>query len=343
MSNTNNIRTVLNIMSNTYNGLQIIHLNARSLTSHKLDYLKYILCNTKVDVVCITETWFRPELVDGIVEIPNFSCTRLDRRNGLRGGGIAFYCKKGIKITTKLQSSSISSVEFFGIELQGQNHRKCLIIAVYNPSRTNNLDTFFGQLKTISPAYEDIVICADFNINLLRNDLLAERFCDDVTACGLYIVNKYPTRFAPNCNPALLDIMMCSNKSQVIHIDQLSIGGVSDHELLFYVHDMDLHCESYGSFSYHDFNAIDIVALFTDCSTVNWNTSWYYGNVNCKIEVLTLQILKVFNAHVPLKTKMFKQSKPPWFQKDVKLAIKIRNNLYCKWKSDPSTSNWEFF
>ena len=71
---------------------------------------------------------------------------------------------------------------------------------------------------------------------------------------------------------------------------------------------MDLHCESYGSFSYHDFNPIDIVALFTD-----WNTSWYYGNVNCKIEVLTLQILKVFNAHVPLKTKIFKQSKPPWF------------------------------
>ena len=40
---------------------------------------------------------------------------------------------------------------------------------------------------------------------------------------------------------------------------------------------------------------------------------------------------------------MFKQSKPPWFQKDIKLAIKISNNLYCKWKSDPLTSNWEFF
>ena len=25
------------------------------------------------------------------------------------------------------------------------------------------------------------------------------------------------------------------------------------------------------------------------------------------------------------------------------MAIKIRSNLYCKWKSDPSTSNWEFF
>ena len=58
--------------------------------------------------------------------------------------------------------------------------------------------------------------------------------------------------------------------------------------------------------------------------------------------MLTLQILKVFNAHVPLKTEMFKQSKPPWFQKDVKIAIQIRNNLYCKWQSDPPTSNWEF-
>ena len=104
-------------------------------------------------------------------------------------------------------------------------------------------------MKTISPAFEDIIICGDFNINLLRNDLLAEQFCDDVTACGLYIVNKYPTQFSPNCNPALLDIMVCSNKSQVIHIEQLAIGGISDHELLFYVHDMDVHYESYESFS----------------------------------------------------------------------------------------------
>ena len=41
--------------------------------------------------------------------------------------------------------------------------------------------------------------------------------------------------------------MKCLNKTQVIHIDQLSIGGIYDHELLFYVNDLDFHYESYAS------------------------------------------------------------------------------------------------
>ena len=105
-------------------------------------------------------------------------------------------------------SSTNSDIEYLGIELRGLSLMKCLLIGVYNPVRTNNFDSFFNQLKDISLAYENIIICGGFNINLLRNDILAERFCDNVTVCNLYtIVNLCPTRFAPHCNPSLLDLM----------------------------------------------------------------------------------------------------------------------------------------
>ena len=50
-----------------------------------------------------------------------------------------------------------------------------------------------------------------FNINLLQNSARSISCCDNirVTLYGLKIVNKYyPTRFAPNCNPSLLDLMI---------------------------------------------------------------------------------------------------------------------------------------
>ena len=101
MWSPNNQRTVLNI------------------TADKLDYLKYLLSSICIDIVCITETWFKPELDDSNFAILNDSCTRLERRNGLRRGVIAFYCKKGLKIAAKLESYTNSDIEYLGIELRG--------------------------------------------------------------------------------------------------------------------------------------------------------------------------------------------------------------------------------
>ena len=49
-----------------------------------------------------------------------------------------------------------------------------------------------------------------------------------------------------------------------------------------------------------------------------------------KLELSTHNIQKVFDKLVPTKTKIIKASKPPWFQKEVKLAINQRSKLYHK-------------
>ena len=99
-----------------------------------------------------------PELDDANFVIFNFSCTRLDRCNGLCGGGIAFYCKKGLKTTIKLKSCQSSAIELLGIEV-GLNRQKCLFIGVYTPNRSNHLESLFGKLSNISPEYENLIMC----------------------------------------------------------------------------------------------------------------------------------------------------------------------------------------
>ena len=179
-------------------------------------------------------------------------------------------------------------------------------------------------------------MCADFNIDILRKDLKAQHFIDNANACGLNIINQWPTRFAPNASPALLDVMMCSNMSLTVLLLVYQI-------MLFCVFDIDLNYKSNEKITSRDFNALDNVSLFNECSSINWNSSWFYTSVDSKLELLTHNVLKVFDKHVPTKTKIIKASNPPWFQKEVKLAINQRSKLYRKWKSNPSSNNWELF
>ena len=57
-----NVKTVLKIISNFHNGFQISHLNARSLSRTKIDYLNYILPQKGIDVLAVSETWFKTDV-----------------------------------------------------------------------------------------------------------------------------------------------------------------------------------------------------------------------------------------------------------------------------------------
>ena len=135
---------------------------------------------------------------------------------------------------------------------------------MYNPNKCNDLNTFFGQLRTISPALEDIIVCGDFNIKLF-----AMIFWRNGFVIMLRLV-AYILLMSIHHDMPWTAIQHCLTQwcARINHKLSISIGGISDHELLFYVHDLDLHCESYECLSYHDLNATDIVALFNDCSTL---------------------------------------------------------------------------
>lgn len=84
---------MLNVLSKCRDGFKVCHLNARSLNQYKLDYLKHIFSNSGVDVICVSETWFRPDIIDTTYNIPNCTIFRNDRVQYTWGGGIAIYCK----------------------------------------------------------------------------------------------------------------------------------------------------------------------------------------------------------------------------------------------------------
>uniref|UniRef100_A0A1A9W984 Uncharacterized protein n=1 Tax=Glossina brevipalpis TaxID=37001 RepID=A0A1A9W984_9MUSC len=99
----------------------------------------------EADVICITETWFRPHVDDGYCQIVGYNVVRHDRTLGVRGGGIALYIKDDLYYKVVSKSGDDSIVEYLGVVVGGDT-AKCLI-AVFriqeNPQRQRKLNCYY--------------------------------------------------------------------------------------------------------------------------------------------------------------------------------------------------------
>lgn len=73
---------------NGLKGLQIVHINIRSLLS-KIDTLRIDLLESKIDVLCLTESWLHGRVADSMISIEGFQIVRNDREY-CRGEGLVY-------------------------------------------------------------------------------------------------------------------------------------------------------------------------------------------------------------------------------------------------------------
>lgn len=67
------------------NHLNVCHLNACSLFK-KMSRLKQFLMNSKMHVICISETWFTNDISNQMVEFCGYRIIRNDRHDGCSRG-----------------------------------------------------------------------------------------------------------------------------------------------------------------------------------------------------------------------------------------------------------------
>lgn len=326
---------LLNILCRQREGLNVVHFNARSLNGLKLDYVRTIFENSRVDIICVTETWF----CDDLVKHYNIKGYKLfhNNRTSKKGGGVAIYCKSNIK--AELVNKSVNSdVEFLNVSLCDHS-KKILVSCVYNPNKSFSLEPFFSDFNSRAIDYDFFVTCGDLNVNFLTDDKNKYDLCEHVHSVGLSIVNKLmPTRYSPNCCPSLLDYMLVSDINYLLLFDQISF--ISDHDLLFCTLDICLTRDSSTtSITYRDYSSINLPSLFLELSEQSANDYLYVPNVDEKLNVVLTNIHNLYDKHVPIKTICVRNNSCPWYTHSVREAIKYRNRCYNVWKRHPSLLN----
>ena len=101
-------------------------------------------------------------------------------------------------------------MQFLNVQF-GDNSKKLLVSVFYNPTGSADLDLLFSDLQSRLIDFDLCIVCGEFNVNLLANDVKNNNLCDLISSNGLNIVNNaLPTRFSNNASPSLLDLFLIS-------------------------------------------------------------------------------------------------------------------------------------
>ena len=331
---TNNIHAVVRILCKQRIGLKICHINAQSLV-RKIDELRFVMENSGIDIICISETWFVSSMWDNLFNMNGFQLFRADREG--HGGGVAIYIRSGVNVRFIEKSKSDSKIEYLFVEVL-HNNCKVLVGCIYRPNKNIDFTDLFQRIDLLTLNYVDTIICGDFNSNLL----VEETLLSSMLTLGLFPVNTtMPTHFTKTTN-TLLDLFLVSNKHKILLYDQLSVPGFSKHDMIFCIYDFDLSVSN-NMFSFRDYKSINLDQLTSKVLSINWNSVYNMPSANDQLCFIQNSVLSLYNECVPIKTKYIKAGQKPWFTNIIQIKINERNLAYSNWKKYKTDALYEIF
>lgn len=123
--------------------LNVCHANAQSICarrSSKLDEVKLLLKDSKVELACFMESWLSAKTNNRSIAVPGYSVVRNDRHYR-RGGGIVMFYKDGLHCSkvysTELSSTSDDLTECLAVELR-LGRQRVIVMCVYCENDCSN-------------------------------------------------------------------------------------------------------------------------------------------------------------------------------------------------------------
>lgn len=219
-----------------------MHQNIQGLAGKELE-LALFLQDLNVDVLCLTEHWLSKHEL--LLNIENYKiCSSFTRESAIRGGSLILLCSQ-LKYKERKDIVSLSVERT--IELACAELEQYIIISVYRPPSGNYQlfeSTMEEVLKKISKSSKTIVVCGDFNINLLENTQTSTRFLNLFKSFNLTNLFKEPTRVTPT-SATCLDNIFCNSK-------------VMDKSILNYI--SSDHSGQKASFEHHNVSSmVDVI------------------------------------------------------------------------------------
>lgn len=221
-----------NCLSPFSGNLNIGHINAQSLcpsnSNSKLEEFKNTFYDSGLDIIGVSETWFKSDMFSQSLALPGYNLIRNDRPgdsnrrvNGLptRAGGVCLYISNNLQYKIVFRGKQYGVCESLFVEVFG-NGTSMIVGVVYLPNGcVNTFESLHGDLFD---RFSNIIIMGDFNYNLF-DPIKSTYFRSLVSRCGLtYVHNSLPTHLhLPNNSTSLIDYFLLSQPSLLAYNSQL--------------------------------------------------------------------------------------------------------------------------
>ena len=136
----------------------------------KIDEIRSVVLDQKIDIAAFTETWLRDSIQDTIIDIPGYQIYRKDR-NGWLHGGVCTYVRDGIR-TTILNDLHRPTFEVLWIKLRPKRLPRgipsIIVGTIYHPPSSDNQAMINYLIETLTSIEANnpncgIIVMGDLN------------------------------------------------------------------------------------------------------------------------------------------------------------------------------------
>ncbi|KOB76082.1 Poly U binding factor 68kD, partial [Operophtera brumata] len=308
--------------------LKVGFFNAGSLNTGHDEFI-VAMDHTSPDLLAINESWLRPGQGDCAPKLPGYRLylsPRPDHIRQGRGGGVAFYVRKGLRVQL-IPYPVASTVEQMWLKLNVCG-KKIIVGTAYRPQWLQ-VDTFLDANTDSVSSFlncDNVILLGDFNINMLDA-------CDNKTKLLVQFLDcmklnqfiKQPTHFTSH-SQTLIDLVCSDAKvSNVLVKHDPDLGA---HAMLLVDFKIIKVKPSPRLVTFRPLKDILIDIFMNDLNSVDWAHFKLPLDLNVLSSDFTCIINSLFDKHAPLKTRKFKGPPHPWITSTVKDMIKIRNEYY---------------
>jgi len=305
--------------------LKILSINAQSLADiNHVTLLRHYLSNEIVDIAGISETWLKSKHDNvKMFEIDGYEMLRHDRPE-TRGGGVAFYIRKGIafEIICKSKNGEHEGAEYLMICLKLRQVKLLLCIVYRRPQNDVTFTNLFADLNDHFPNHDQCVVMGDFNCNSKKDSVLLRSLNFEAEELGFERLPIEDTHLSYNAITTI-DAIFCSAECNPINYGKFE-NSLSHHDILYVTlhlstEKIDPECKMI-----REFEKVDKKHLEAEALKINW----------CESDQITLdervanfndKLIGLFDMVAPLKIVKQPLKFKPKLPQDIRSLARERN------------------
>ena len=332
----------------------ILSLNAGSLSAkfNSLQILLELLSSQNIHfpVICIQESWITDESMLQLLQLNGYNTFHVNASSSTHGG-VVTYVDNSYDVTIKAQVNNSDIWDGLFLEIKHENMKNKIIVGnIYKPPKDNNncgnVNGFISELEPIlhdlSNTNSEVLICGDYNINLLKinSEQHFSYFFDTMLSHSFFPKITFPTRLNNSSGATLIDNIFCKLSALTLQTKAgIMLDEISDHFPYFISLNVCLNTTKPPRLVKKRINSDKAIKnMVTDmnaCDISKTMNNDLSSDPNLNYNILHDHITEMKKKHLPYKFEKFhkhKHKNNKWISFGIIRSIKTRDEMYLKFK-----------
>jgi hypothetical protein len=331
--------------------LKICHVNVQSLYlrinayhRRKIDEIDSILIKDhNIDIICLSETWLGNDIKDTQVDITGHEFHRKDRIENI-AGGVGMYVNLSIP-HRRAYEMELAEIDLLWVQLE-LGGKKIFIGSCYRPpgQSVEEVDQFMSHLEDsmdliFQSMPESVFLLGDFNDSTPVWDSdhskseLKLKLYDYINSHDLHQLILEPT-YIRSTSANILDLIITDSPGYILNMNQHLLPPIGSHHQTIYA---ELSIQYRRDKPYlreiWNYNKGDYPGLLIDLENAPWNVGLNtFDDIDDMADYWHKTFMGICKSKIPNRLIKIRPMDKPWFNHEVKVAIRNRNRFFKRFK-----------